>query len=211
MVHEESPTRLARILHDHISGQTAIALRNLELFELYHEEDPDRARRRAQTAHEVLKDLMTTLGAVLLAIDGPECDSQPDLGEALRSVATAFDPGGTQVEVLVAGDQARLAPAVRAELLVVLREGLLNALRHAAAARIRVDVSIGADQVRAEVSDDGVGIGENLEHRHGLRSMRYRAEALGGSLADHRRSGSGTALRLTVPLGPATAACCGTI
>lgn len=204
-MHEETPTRLARILHDHISGQTGIALRNLELFELYYDSDPDRARRRAQTAHEVLEDLMGTLGSVLLAIDGP-AQGTPDLAEALRSVARKFDPCDTEVEVLVAGDQARLAPAVRAELLVVLREGLLNALRHAAAARIRVDVRIDTDQVRAEVSDDGVGIGDNPRHRHGLRSMRHRAEALGGSLAAHRRSGSGTAVRLTVPLDTVPAA-----
>src|SRR5256885_4936420 len=61
---EEHPKRLARVLHDHISGQIAIALRNVELFEVYHEDDPVRARRRVQTAQEVLQDLMETLGTV---------------------------------------------------------------------------------------------------------------------------------------------------
>lgn len=200
-MHDEiRSTRLARTLHDHISGQVGIALRNLELFELYYD-DADRARRRVQIAQEVLADLMATLGSVLLTIDGPD-RRQPDLGESLRAVATAFDPCDTTVEVQVRGDQERLTPAVRAELLVVLREALLNALRHAEASTIQVDVTIDAHRVHAEVRDDGVGIGDDPPHHLGLRSMRHRAEALGGSLAAHRRPGSGTIVQLTVPLEP---------
>ncbi|MFL6115513.1 MAG: sensor histidine kinase [Catenulispora sp.] len=197
---EEHPGRLARVLHDHVCGQVGIALRNLELYELHHDDDPVWARRRAQTAQEVLQDLLATLGTVLLEVDGRGSGQPADLGDALRAVADAFGPGDTVVDVLVDGDQTRLTPAARAELLVVLREGLLNALRHAAAARIRMAVRIGEHEVHAEVTDDGVGIGTAPGPGLGLRSMRYRAAALGGTVTAGDRPGGGTAVRVTVPL-----------
>lgn len=196
----EHPRRLARVLHDHICGQVGIALRNLELYELRHDDDPVWARRRAQTAQEVLQNLLATLGTVLLEVDGRGSGQPVDLGDALRAVADAFEPCDTVVEVLVDGDQARLTPTARAELLVVLREGMLNALRHAAAARIRVEVRIREQEVHAEVTDDGVGIGPAPVHGLGLRSMRYRTASLGGAVAIGGLPGGGTAVRVTVPL-----------
>lgn len=204
--HEEHPRRLARILHDHISGQVALALRNVELFEFYQQDDPVRARRKVQTAQEVLQDLMATLGAVLLEVDGRGGGRPDGLREALLAVVEAFDPCATEVEVVVSGQESRLAPAVRAELLVVLREALLNALRHAAAARIRVEVRIGAEDVLAEVIDDGVGMPQEPAHGVGLRSMRYRVAGLGGAVsAGSRPGGRGSAVRVAVPLAVAAA------
>ncbi len=71
-------------------------------------------------------------------------------------------------------------------LIAALREALSNAFRHAAASRIEVvvDATVALDDgqraVRLTVADDGVGIPEG-GRRSGLRNLRRRAEALGGS------------------------------
>ncbi|OAR23857.1 histidine kinase [Streptomyces sp. ERV7] len=71
-------------------------------------------------------------------------------------------------------------------LIAALREALSNAFRHAQASRIEVVVDAtvqlpdGSQGVRLTVADDGVGIPEG-GRRSGLRNLRRRAEALGGS------------------------------
>ncbi|MFJ7997093.1 GAF domain-containing sensor histidine kinase [Streptomyces sp. NPDC096310] len=71
-------------------------------------------------------------------------------------------------------------------LIAALREALSNAFRHAHASRIEVVVDAtrrlddGRRAVRLTVADDGVGIPAG-GRRSGLRNLRRRAEALGGS------------------------------
>ncbi|MEU3503371.1 GAF domain-containing protein [Streptomyces hundungensis] len=71
-------------------------------------------------------------------------------------------------------------------LIAALREALSNAFRHAEASRIEVVVDAtaqlpdGSAGVRLTVADNGVGIPPG-GRRSGLRNLRRRAEALGGS------------------------------
>ncbi|MCT9090415.1 GAF domain-containing protein [Streptomyces sp. ASQP_92] len=71
-------------------------------------------------------------------------------------------------------------------LIAALREALSNAFRHAEASRIEVVVDAtaqlpdGSAGVRLTVADNGVGIPAD-GRRSGLRNLRRRAEALGGS------------------------------
>lgn len=90
------------------------------------------------------------------------------------------------------------APDVRNELYHLAREAVGNAIRHGDASRVSVSLRRGDGVIRLTVEDDGVGLpaevaatagrverpGANGTQRAGvgLRSMRYRAEVLGGSL-----------------------------
>ncbi|MFJ4775143.1 GAF domain-containing sensor histidine kinase [Streptomyces sp. NPDC088762] len=93
-------------------------------------------------------------------------------------------------------------------LIAALREALSNAFRHADASRIEVVVDStvtladGRPGVRLEVADDGVGIPEG-GRRSGLRNLRRRAEALGGSSSygpGLGEDGGGTTLVWEAPL-----------
>ncbi|MEU9285810.1 GAF domain-containing protein [Streptomyces sp. NPDC048275] len=70
-------------------------------------------------------------------------------------------------------------------LIAALREALSNAFRHARAARVEVVVDAtvvlpdGRQGVRLTVADDGVGIPDG-GRRSGLKSLKQRAESLGG-------------------------------
>ena len=83
------------------------------------------------------------------------------------------------------------------------QEGVHNALKHARAAQLRLRCeAVSAPEgvsVRLSVEDDGVGFPEPLTEGFGLRSLRGRAEALGGTLS-LTRTATGTRLELEVPL-----------
>ena len=78
---------------------------------------------------------------------------------------------------------------------------MTNALRHAHASSIVVDLAIEPDTVRLSVTDDGVGIPPDAPAGVGLVSLRERAAELGGSCTVECPPGGGTVVRAVLPAG----------
>jgi len=92
-------------------------------------------------------------------------------------------------------------------LLAVVRESLSNAARHAHCRTASVTVTVADGQVRAEIVDDGVGVGVGEPARSsGLANMRSRAAELRGAFQiGPGPDGTGTLVRWTAPCAaPAT-------
>jgi signal transduction histidine kinase len=87
-------------------------------------------------------------------------------------------------------------PTAIAQLCLIAREAITNAVRHGHAQRIVVHLTRVGDQSVLSLEDDGVGIGEIDKPLEGLglRSMRYRAKMIGGKL-DVVRTRTGTTVR----------------
>jgi PAS domain S-box-containing protein len=82
----------------------------------------------------------------------------------------------------------------------IAQEAVANAIRHGRADRIALALRSGPDAVELEVRDDGVGPPDGPESAGlGLRSMRYRAEALGGTLSIKRGEAGGLRVHLRCP------------
>lgn len=80
----------------------------------------------------------------------------------------------------------------------VLREAVSNAVRHANATSLAINVSV-EDDVRVEVVDDGVGISGDITES-GLRNLRQRADDAGGEFTLENMPTGGTLLRWSAPL-----------
>lgn len=80
----------------------------------------------------------------------------------------------------------------------VLREAVSNAVRHANATSLAINVSV-EDDVRVEVVDDGVGISGDITES-GLRNLRQRAADAGGEFTVENMPTGGTLLRWSAPL-----------
>jgi signal transduction histidine kinase len=109
--------------------------------------------------------------------------------------------------VHVQGEQRELPPQVENHFLRVALEAVTNAIKHAAARRINIDLSFAERRVELRVRDDGHGFdAERLpppsSGHFGLFGMRERAEKLGGDLVIQSRPGEGTEILLRVPLAP---------
>jgi len=87
-----------------------------------------------------------------------------------------------------------------------VQEGLTNAIRHAQAASIRVnlDEARGGEpatpRIELAVEDDGRGIDPQAPAGFGLRGMQERVRALGGECALEVAAGGGTRVRVVIPL-----------
>ena len=84
-------------------------------------------------------------------------------------------------------------------------EALRNAVRHANARRIEVDIRYDEQDLRLRVRDDGKGIDPDiLERGHisghwGLRGMRERAKLIGGNVEVWSQLNTGTEVELRIP------------
>ncbi len=127
----------------------------------------------------------------------PAILSEAGLVPALRALA-ARSP--YPVQVSEAPVPALSAP-VEATAYFVAAEAVTNALKHARAATIRIDVRHDADGLHLSVTDDGDG-GADLAGGTGLLGLRDRVSALDGELIVHSAPGAGTTVRATLPVEP---------
>lgn len=199
--HSEERRRVARELHDRVAHAIAVVLQELELSAALRPRDAELADRRQATATAALRDVLDLLRSITQELRVSGADD--GVGPALRSylASTGLE---RRTDLMVTGDEATMAPAVRGELFLIVREALRNAERHAAAGRIQVQVTIGDAAVRAEVSDDGRGFEPTTPPRPGagigLSVMRERAALLGGTVDVRSQPGNGTSVSVRVPL-----------
>ncbi|MCE9520360.1 MAG: hypothetical protein K8R87_12510, partial [Verrucomicrobia bacterium] len=81
----------------------------------------------------------------------------------------------------------------------IAQEALNNSLRHSHGTEVIISLRLQGETVRLTVADDGSGPPENLEMAEGmgLKTMAYRARALGATLEIQRRSPRGTLVSCT--------------
>jgi two-component system sensor histidine kinase UhpB len=84
----------------------------------------------------------------------------------------------------------------------VVQEALVNALRHAHASRVMIDVSSSAERMIVSVTDDGVGLPAQWSRpgHFGLRGLAERVEHLGGTLQVGNTEPHGVCIRAEIPL-----------
>jgi len=84
----------------------------------------------------------------------------------------------------------------------VVQEGLVNALRHARATRVMIDVRSNGQSMVVSVTDDGVGLPERWSRpgHFGLRGLTERVEHLGGTVQVRNHEPHGVSLTAEIPL-----------
>ena len=127
-----------------------------------------------------------------------------ELGWTLDShVATFRSITSVSAELTQNGVEPPLSVEVRSLLFSIAHNALANALRHAGASRVLVELDFGREELRLSVSDDGVGLPDDYEGRgHGFENMRAYAERLGGRLiVEPRGAVGGASVTCVMPLG----------
>jgi signal transduction histidine kinase len=202
----EERQRIARELHDAVTQKLFSLRLTAEAAAALVERDPARAaaeldtvRRLAAEATAELKSIVVGLSPVDLAGDG--------LAAALERQAELLDRVHAARVSFAADTVPRLAAPREEAAYRVAQEALHNALRHAGAGHVAVELRRAGPGVVLTVSDDGRGFdpagaapaGAPPRPRLGLASMRERARAVGARLHVRSRPGAGTVVTMEVP------------
>ena len=189
--------RIARDLHDLLGHHlTALSL-NLEIAS--HQASGE-ARARIETAQSVTKLLLGDVRGVVGAL---RQNGWLDLPAALRKLAEGIPQ--PRVHVDAPADLAIEDPAVGEVVLRCAQEIITNAIRHARAENVWLDVEVRAGDIRIEARDDGCGAA-SLGVGHGLSGMRERFAQRGGALSFDTAPGRGFHVQAVLPLAGSGAA-----
>ncbi len=184
--------RIGRDLHDLLGHTLTLVTVKAGLARKLIDRDPQAAQAEIAEVERVARD---ALAQVRRAVTGIRAAS---LRPELASARLLLESAGIEFQYSVA--DVDLAPAQETALALVLREGVTNAHRHAAASRVEASVRRDSDQAVLTLIDDGVG-GAAISG-NGLSGMDERLRALGGQLRIESTPGQGTRLVATLPLPP---------
>lgn len=141
----------------------------------------------------------------LVAASSPAPLHEATLSQALARLAASFTAeSGVVLDTDI--DDVALDSGAEVVLLRAAQESLSNVRRHARASHATLALHRGPQVATLTVHDDGVGLGESTPEGFGLRGMRERVSAYGGTVTvtratDETPEGGGTQVRVVVPAG----------
>ena len=180
--------RIARDLHDVLGHTLSVVILKAELAGKLLDRDLERARAEISDLQMISRQ---ALSEVRNAIRGYRVQSlQAEFEHATSTLKTA----GLAVETQLS--RLEVSPIQQDVLALTLREAVTNVVRHARAKNCRLHLQHADGMCRLEIQDDGRG-GITTEG-FGLRGMRQRVEALGGTM--RYETEAGTRLTITLPM-----------
>jgi signal transduction histidine kinase len=197
--------RLAADLHDNLEQLlTSLALQ-LEAGSALREKAPNRSATHLHIATQLAARSREEVRRSVWNLRTQSLDGH-SLLEALKETAGLLRGGlAPAIEVRAEGIFDPISDVIAANLLLLAREAITNALKHANASRIDIVVHSTPELVQVSIEDDGSGFDEAgspgpQQGHFGLLGMRERVKRLGGSVTIRSEARKGTCITAAVPL-----------
>ncbi|MBN2002252.1 MAG: sensor histidine kinase [Anaerolineae bacterium] len=190
--------RLAHEIHDTLAQQFTSIIMHLSAARLG---DPAALQARMQQAEQAARDGLDEARRIVWDIR-PKPLEGASFVESIEGVAARWSVENTvRVAVAVTGTPFPLNASIEVALLRISQEALHNVKKHARAQNVTITLSYMPDVLALDVADDGRGFEPAPDGRgFGLKSMRERAEGLGGEFAIESEPGAGTKIAVLIPV-----------
>ncbi|NGO09572.1 sensor histidine kinase [Streptomyces sp. HC44] len=185
--------RIERDLHDGAQARLVAMGMDLGTIEMLIEKDPAKAKQLLAQARKSSADALTELRDLVRGIHPPVL-AERGLGDAVRALALRL-PIATEVDVDLPG---RAGAPVESAAYFAVSEVLTNAVKHAGADRIWVDVHHADGMLRIAVTDNGKG-GARIGAGSGLSGVERRLGTFDGVLAVSSPAGGPTMVTMEIP------------
>ncbi len=199
----EERHRLARELHDSVSQALYGIALGARTAKAQLVRDPQKVAEPLDYVLQLAEAGLTEMRALIFELR-PEALETEGLVVALRKQADAVRVRYKLNLETVIGDEPDVSLEVKQALLRIAQEALHNTVKHAKAARAMLRLETSTIELMLEITDDGLGFDSNarFEGHLGQRSMRERAESIGARFDLQTAPGSGTRIRVRLPLEP---------
>lgn len=186
-------SRLERDLHDGAQQRLLALGMRLQLAGAYADGPADALRLELERAQAELEQALTELRELARGLH-PTRLREDGLAAALHDLSTR-----TPLPMTLSCTDRRFDELVESTAYFVVTEALTNAVKHAAASTVGVQVMEQEGELQVEVLDDGLG-GATVRPGGGLGGLVDRLSAVDGDLVLRSLPGHGTRLTARVPL-----------
>jgi signal transduction histidine kinase len=211
----EERTALAREIHDVVAHHVSAMVIRAQAADRVADTKPDELRNTVRWIGTSGQEALTAMRQVVRVLRADSTSAAPlapaDFSAALDKVVEHVRSTGLHVEATL--DLAQpLSTAQEFTVLRIVQEALTNVMLHSGSSAVTVYLRSRADTAWLRIEDDGRDPGSPLVETpaltgggSGLRGMRERAEALGGTFSAGALDGRGWLVEATLPHAGAVA------
>jgi signal transduction histidine kinase len=199
----EERQRIAREFHDSLEQELAGV--SLRLDALGTRELDEKGRTLAATARHLVSRIQSETRSLISDLRDPS-ESAGDIAAALSGVAARYAAeGGVQVHAEIVSPVPLLPAGMVHDLRMMARESVNNALKHAAANSVKIQLDVKAGRLVMRVVDDGRGFDPAVKMmgkrgHFGCAGIRERCRKLGAEVQWRSEPGGGTTVEVSLPL-----------
>lgn len=196
----EERNRLARDLHDSVKQQAFAASAQLAAAKARIDSDPERALAHMNEAEILIGKVRQELTNLIQELR-PVAMKGKGLIVAVKDYAEDWcNRYNIEISTHVRGERAIPLEAEKS-IFRIIQEALANVAWHSRAAKVDLVFNFRTDFLLLTIRDDGEGfiLEQPRKSGMGLKSMKERAELIGGELVIDSRLGVGTKIRLKYP------------
>lgn len=196
--------RISRDIHDDIgAGLTRIALSGELMAQKSSGDIPQQQKLKviAGTARELSQSMKEVVWSV-----NPHYDSLDHMSAYFRSYVAGVAENADLRFKYIAEENIpaqEVNPETRRNLLLILKETVANAVKYSSCTELKLEIRWANEKFTMKISDNGSGFDPEANDKvnsNGLRNIRQRAEASGGTVKFHSESGQGTSVEVTCPV-----------
>ena len=198
-------TRLAVELHDSIAQNLTGAVMELKAAHILAQEDPQSAMDHVSLATKTLDSCRDDLRNCIWDLRNQTLE-EICLDEAIRKTVLPHI-ADTELNIRFNVPRTRLSDNTTHDILRIIRELCINAVRHGNATTIRIAGCLDGDRLLSSVADNGCGFDPArapgiVQGHFGLQGIRDRTKAFDGTMHVESRLGAGTKVTITLCLPP---------
>jgi len=201
---EDERKRLSREIHDGPAQMLANVIVRSDLIErVYRDRGPAEAFKEIDSFKKMVRSALYEVRRIIYDLRPMALD---DLGlvPTLRKYLQTIEEYHNHSKIIFVniGEEIRLPAKYEVALFRLVQESVTNALKHADACEIKVQLEIGPSAVTVLIKDNGVGFDLNQKkpESFGMIGMRERVDLLDGEISFHSTIGKGTEVVIHVPL-----------
>ncbi len=197
----EERNRIAREIHDTLAQVFTGVILQLETAKVVVA-DNSKVRAMIDATYDLAREGLAEARRSVWALRPPLLDRE-GLSHTLQRLVNGLTTGtNLEAQCQIQAPPYPLPSDIETNLLRIVQEATVNAIKHANASSISIELTFDSQAIRLQVQDNGDGFNPDFHNGlgFGLVGMRERAQNLGGQLIVNSQVGQGTEVLATVPL-----------
>lgn len=192
---------VAQELHDVLAHSLSVIVVQAEGAKAMMVKKPDVAGDALDVIAQTGRTSIQEIRRIVAVLRQEETEAQFGPAPSLTQIPAMIAAAGNRITVVMPEEMPVVPDSVGLAAFRVVQESVTNFLKHAgAAARARVEIAFTPSEIALLITDDGLGAQSKTDGRGaGLRGMRERVAAMGGTLEAGPRHGGGFEVRATLP------------